>query len=524
MANAALATAEASAAKAPSTVLSIPSSVRHGNISNTGATEEQHIDTPGALIRGVGTTRRIFVLNPTFTTAELDGLAHRIQMMGRNSGLNSILISNMMEEEENLGLPTMACDYERPYDPYDFVDDITSHQRVPLVSNGCDPQSLANLTRAERKETYQAMSKLALSIRGGKSTDIEDPYHSKIPTVSVAHGSLSDGGYLLAMGSYALATGQTRFEILNPARGLALDPIGLSYILPRCGEEYNQPSRKVPLGKLLALTGFQADGVDLVQSGLFTHFMGSSLRSLGMLESLLSESIPYNQQNLQIEPTKLYGGEMGGLPQPVTGRFQKGRVVDVNAHLRNLAVANIIHNMSEFDAAGQDPISLVAEREMWAEDDPSLVLEHEKVKVYADCESNLLNVAAAFHDVLEEETTVEGVLERMREYAAMDVEGKDEEEVEFVETAKKLVEGMESRSPLALSVVWELLQAGGADRESLQSCMEREEKCQLNLLEHDDFRRWIESGEDEEDFKDWTHSSLKHVTADEVKEIMGQTE
>ena len=80
----------------------------------------------------------------------------------------------------------------------------------------------------------------------------------------------------------------------------------------------------------------------------------------------------------------------------------------------------------------------------------------------------------------------------MRELSFMEVEGNDEEEAEFVNVATRLVEGIEFRSPLALSVVWELLKAGKGDGETLKSCMEGEQSSQLNQLGHDDYKRWIE--------------------------------
>ena len=80
----------------------------------------------------------------------------------------------------------------------------------------------------------------------------------------------------------------------------------------------------------------------------------------------------------------------------------------------------------------------------------------------------------------------------MRELSFMEVEGNDEEEAEFVNVATRLVEGIEFRSPLALSVVWELLKAGKWDGETLKSCMEGEQSSQLNLLGCDNYKRWIE--------------------------------
>ena len=84
------------------------------------------------------------------------------------------------------------------------------------------------------------------------------------------------------------------------------------------------------------------------------------------------------------------------------------------------------------------------------------------------------------------------MLEWMRELSFMEVEGNDEEEAEFVNVATRLVEGIEFRSPLALSVVWELLKAGKGDGETLKSCMEGEQSSQLNLLGRDNYKRWIE--------------------------------
>lgn len=519
MANAAASAAEAVAAKAPKSVLSIPSSTRHGPIPLKEQTDKSQ-DQPGAVIRELGATKRIIVLNPAFTKKEMQGLAYRIQRLGRNSGLNSILVSNGIEkDEDDLVLPAMISDMDRPFNPLDFEDEDYSpgDGEIYHVSNGCDPKSLASMNRHERKTTYDAMSNLALSMMGSKAEDSR--YKSKVPIITVPHGLLSDGGYLLAMGSFALATYQSRFEILNPTRGLALDPIGLSYTLPRCGREYNQPSKNFPVGKFLALMGYQANPVDLVETGLFTNYIGS-LSSLGLLEWNLSQSLPYNQQNLLQEPTKFYGGEKGGVSQFSVERNRMSRQSkDVNAHLRNTGVATIINSISEFDAVGQEPAGAPA-KELWADEDPSLILEGEQMRNMCGYrQSHLVNIALTFKDVLEEETTLEGVFERMQEFSSMDIDNKDIEEVEFVNATIKLVEGMKVRSPLALSVVWELLKRGEGEMETLQSCIEREQNCQLNLLEHDDYKGWIDSGLEEGFFKGWTHSSLSDVSSDEVKEI-----
>jgi len=128
------------------------------------------------------------------------------------------------------------------------VEDASSPEgrnKVWNVAAGYDARSLVDTELHEKMYVLDSMMKLARSVKGGKPTSHTNAnantnaakrndtqqYVSKIPFISIPHGSISDRGYALAMGSYVLATPNSRFGISNPSRGLSLDPIGLSYIL-----------------------------------------------------------------------------------------------------------------------------------------------------------------------------------------------------------------------------------------------------------------------------------------------------
>ena len=100
-----------------------------------------------------------------------------------------------------------------------------------------------------------------------------------------------DGGFGLCLGaSYVIATRESCFRILNPSKGLALDPVGLSYFLPRLGKEFNQPVGKnygSSCGLILGLMGYLADAADMTETGLATHYMESPT-CLGLLEETLA--------------------------------------------------------------------------------------------------------------------------------------------------------------------------------------------------------------------------------------------
>ncbi len=471
----------------------------------------------------MGPTRRIFLLDRKghLTAEEMDGLAYRIKILNRNTALNSILCANnnvTNDDDDAAGIdatiPSSLLEIDQMTEPtsssvQDMFKYPTTASQLPNVACGYDPRAMHKLPKERKRFTLNALMSLAKAVQGGggAQTVPDSPSSSKIPFITVPHGLTTDGGYALSMGSYVLATSDSRFQILNPSRGLSLDPIGLSYLLPRLGWEYQQPSANYPVGMVLAMTGFEANEGDMVETGLATHFM-DSFGKLGSLEAALANLAPYEQQNLLKEPTRRYGESRTN-----NRRFQG----DINAKFRNRSVAGLLHSFSSYDAMGQEITSASDQALFLADEDPSLVLDSERDEMFGDRESILLNIAATFEDVFEKEKTVEGIMERMREYAS--TEAKDAEAVEFVNVAKELLESMEAQSPLALCATHKLMVDGKKPQESLESCMKREMRVQVKLLEKDDFKNWAESGVKEGEFKGWMHKSVKEVTNDEVSEL-----
>jgi len=512
VASATAAAAEAFAANAPKTVTAIPSMVRYGPIPLSDLADENG-RTPGAAIRQIGSSRRIFLLNPTLTGAEMDGLAARIQLLGKNTSLSSILLANNLERDCDVDatLPTSALEMEHiaEGDRDMFMEEVLNlgSKQEWITASGYDVRDVPQMEQDHRRRMLNSMTKLAKAVKGSKFSTLNktQEYVTKIPFISAPHGLISDGGYALAMGSYVLATSESRFRIMNPLRGLSLDPIGLSYILPRLGWEFQQPSASYPVGSILALTGYEADASDMVETGLATHFI-DSVGKLGSVERALSNLAPYEQQKLIREPFKRYGE---------TGENSfKG---DINSKFRNAAVASLMHSVSAYDAMGQETTAARDEARFLADEDPSLVLEADRASFFGDRESMLLNIAATFQDAFEKEKSVEGIMERMREHAS--AHASNEEETEFVNAAKNILDDMEAQSPLALSATHKLMLIGKEATESLESCMEREKKVLLKLFDKKDFKNWAKSGAEEGSFKDWTHKSVKEVTRDEIEEL-----
>lgn len=495
-AQAAYSAIKAIAAKAPKSVLSIPSDVRHDSIPQ----EENSSDSlPAAVVRSVGTTRRVFVLNSHFNAQEMNGLAYRIDKLSKNTSISSILLSSNAEKGEVSGidicLPTSALETEKSVQSLDEMSVSPGYGRAWYVSSGYDVRSIATMKNHERQDLLNNLRMLALAIKGNKD--------SKVPFISLPHGLLTDGGYALAMGSYVLATNDSSYKIMNPLRGLSLDPVGLSYILPRLGWEHNQPSKNYPVGSILGLTGYEASAEDMVETGLATHYI-DSYTNLGTIERALGSVVPYEQQNLMKEPVRQYGRE---------DQIRK----DINGKYRNRMVANILHTSSIYDASGQE--FLYGNVDLMR-DDPSLVLSEDEFDVFCERESLLLDIANTFKDIFQKEKSVAGIMERIREVAFK--EYINNEEKELVDCAKDLLTRMEKQSPLALKTIHKLLEIGQHESQTLESCMEREQRVQLRLFDGIDFKSWVASGAQEGEFNAWKHKSVKDVTNDEVDELLGE--
>eukprot|EP00585_Thalassiosira_rotula_P012935 CAMPEP_0196131878 /NCGR_PEP_ID=MMETSP0910-20130528/1705_1 /TAXON_ID=49265 /ORGANISM="Thalassiosira rotula, Strain GSO102" /LENGTH=605 /DNA_ID=CAMNT_0041391393 /DNA_START=53 /DNA_END=1870 /DNA_ORIENTATION=- len=565
---------------APASAYSIPQSVRSdafalnnadGSTTNPYAHGDEPIkhQNPGAVVRPIGTSRRVFLTNPSLTPTEIDGLAYRIRTMASNDAINSVVVANPLEDAMCNGdmsnnstcLPAFMEEGEvdiaslgrrelegGPFGKKPDVIRSVLHERfgdglgMPHVSNGYDARQIheAGIARDGARLERELMSPLAAlsrACRGSYDVTI-DSSASKVPLVTFPHGLVADAGYSLLGGSYVLATHSTAFRVLNPLRGLAFDPVGLSYLLPRVGWEFDQPSARhsSAIASLLTLAGYEANAEDMVSTGLATHYVGGPYK-LNILERALMDLNSHENQSLHPKPKKLYGRE-------------NERKYDINEIFRNQAVANVIQHLSEYDAAGADEYACLLKEELDDETglflkdkDPSLTMPDERNQIYGRIESDLVNWAATFGEAFAE-PTVEGILERLREIASTEAEfeGREgcEEDVEVARKARSFVGEMEKRSPLALSVANELLRRGSDDGETLESCMEREKASQMRLFarEDGDFARWAESGCDvglvempwgdsslmrkrEDVFSGWAHSSVRDVSVDEIKEIVG---
>ena len=302
-----------------------------------------------------------------------------------------------------------------------------------------------------------------------------------------------------------LASPDTCFAILNPSRGLAFDPIGLSFILPRLGQEFEQPVAQYPgAGMILALTGMHANAEDMMETGLATNYI-ESVSTLGTLERTLGNLLPWNQQAILKEPPRNHGA-----PRPKE---------DVNAAYRNVGVAGVMNAFTAYQAAGGEMWGTEKENYMPGED-PSLELD--PIPWQDDRESDLVDFAATFDEIFRREATLGGVLERFREVASRKT--NDKEEQEGIDVAKDFVKRMQSRSPLAMSAVFRLMQMGSREGETLESCMTREKRVQEKLFGAGDFEAWgnhaIKYKQSQEPpFGGWKHKSVMDVTKDEVDEL-----
>jgi enoyl-CoA hydratase/carnithine racemase len=458
------------------------------------------------VIREVGCTRRVFLLKPFLSSDELEGLAYRIRALTKNDSLNSVLIAtDDRDDAENDALPSTLIDREYPYMRDEKVDEGFPPKPGQNwhVAGGYDPLALYKSGRHRNPEAVRSLldnlTDLALAVRG-------DPRITKIPTICIPHGHVHDGGFAwCGMSSYVLATRATTFSIRHPSKGLALDPIGLSYILPRLGREFVQPAASyVGCGLILGLMGYEADAGDLMETGLATNYMESPA-ALGLLEHTLSELPPWNQQALLKDPVRYLADQ-----KPST---------DHNKDFRNFAVADTVHCFSSYRADGA---------EMWVNnnvdayigEDPSL--EMGTLPWHEDRTSDLVNYAATFDDIFTTEKSLVGIYERFREVASRQT--NDPEEQEGIDVAKDFCRRLERQSPLAVSAVYLLLREGAKGDQSRRSCMTRERIVQSKLLGMDDFENWAKFASSVHAknavFCGWKHKSLADVSNDEVLALL----
>jgi enoyl-CoA hydratase/carnithine racemase len=456
-------------------------------------------------IRPMGNSRRVFLLDPHLEAEEMEGFAHRIQALSKNEGINSILIASDDKDDAEMNcLPRYVTDAHEPNFGGLTLDFDPAPNQTWHVSGGYDPLKAAEMMSkegADDKSLYllDSMKQLSLAFRG-------DAADTRVPVITMPHGVVTDAGYALCMGGYVLATRQTSFRILNPSRGLSLDPIGFSYLLPRLGWEHEQRSSIYPgCGMILALSGYEANCFDMVETGLATHLVSDS-DALPLLEHNLASCLPWNQQKLVQKPMHFYG------QQPPS---------DANARMRNVTIANLIEQMTEHSSNPSN--SLPYDYGATNMDDPALDTD----QVPWDSgffSSDLVDMAAHFDKIFQQEKSLVGLMERLRQAGAQQSEDPDEKE--GIRVANELVERMERQSPLALRVVHQLMKMGGGRLATMENCMDREAKAQHKLLGRADFSEWAKHVRKHGDesaapaFAGWQHENVAAVSAEEVDEIL----
>lgn len=473
---------------------------------------------PAAFVRDLGCARRVFLLDPHLSATELEGLSYRLKALTRNEGLSAILFatdspkySEDTNYEDSMGMPLPDSVLDRDdryhYSAFEYEGDemLPPHSgKTWWVSAGYDPLELYKRGEHTQKAAvdymFDSLQDLAHAVRGVPG--------ALVPTITVPHGQISDAGAIFLYASHVMATEESSFRILNPSRGLTLDPIGLSYLLPRLGKEFNQPCANFPgCSLILALMGYEANASDMMETGLATNFM-ESYDGMIDLEESLAEMPPWDQQALTKKPVRYYGE-----PEPTT---------DHNAAFRNVAVADLVHTLSAYRADGAD---------IWTHGydnhtlyDPSLDFVN-AVPDFGLRESDLVDYAATFHNIFNREKSVGAILESFREISNRVAENPDEQE--GIEVAKDFVERLERQCPLSLAVTYRLLWIGSTNNETMESCMARERKAQTKLLGMADFEQWARHHTKErpkeqevEPFNRWVHKSVADVTEDEVAEIL----
>lgn len=456
-------------------------------------------------IRPMGNSRRVFLLDPHMDAGSIEGLAHRLGALSKNEGINSVLIGTDDEDDQALNCLPRYVTGGRDFGGI-TVDFEPSPGHTWHVSGGYDPLAVAAAATDgggggadECRRLLESVRKLALATKG-------DDAESRIPIVTFPHGIVTDAGYSLCMGGYVLATRETSFRILNPSRGLSLDPVGFSYILPRLGWEHGQRSSKYPgCGMILALCGYEASCFDMVETGLATHLVGDS-GVLPILERDLAAMDPWGRQELVKKPKHFYG------QRPPR---------DANARLRNVTIANVIEQLSEHSADADN--SFPFDFTVTNAEDPAL--DTDRIPWESGFfTSELVDTAAHYDEIFRQEKSLEGLVERLRE-AGSASPGSDEERV-GIEVANQLVEKMEKQSPLALRVTHQLMKMGGGRLASMENCMDREAKAQLHLFQKPDFQEWAKhvtkhGGErNAPTFGGWQHESISDVSSSEVDEIL----
>ena len=495
---------------------------KYGAPATIGLIEDFGLASPNAVafIREIGCTRRVFLLNPCFTSDEMEGLAYRIRVLTKNESINSVLIATDHRiDDESVSIPSILWDRSHSDDNQDDALFPPEPGKTLHVSAGYDPLELYKSGHYKNREYVNQLLQRLTDLTTACAGHTKD---TKVPTICVPHGLVTDGGYAFLRSSYVLSTLDSSFRILNPSRGLSLDPVGLSFYLTRLGQEFQQPAAAYPgCGLLLALTGYEADAADMMATGLATHNIDST-SGLGTLEEMLAELPSWEHQAVLKQPKRYHGQEVNAS-------------IDHNAFFRNYVVADCIDTFAVDRADGRGWMNGITEEKLMRAGafDPSLEPDPSPL-LHVDRPSMLVDYAATFDAIFQSHSTVQGLLEGLREIGSR--HSDDPLEQEGIAVAADLAARLQRQAPLAVSVIHQLLLMALPQRnpmtatkeEILQNCLQRERWVQTNMYQQEDFARWAEytlkHPTATEPFTNWKHKSLAHVTGDEVEEIFAAPE
>ena len=527
----------AESAEVPLTVRRVPTCAS----DYTNVSESERL--ANVAMRPMGNSRRVFLLDPHLEAEDFEGLAHRIRALSKSEGINSLLIATDDKADYNKNgsggeggncLPRFVTQRKEINFSGISLDVDPAADHTWYVSGGYDPLKIDSSDSDHIDYLLESLRKLAVAVQGvGTET--------KIPVISMPHGAVTDGGYALCMSSYVLATEESSLRILNPSRGLSFDPIGYSYVLPRLGWEFNQESKNYTgCGMIMALSGYEANSSDMIETGLATHLIGDS-GILPVLEEELATLPPWDQQGLVQKPRQMYGQSSNRYNQNHQQQQQNylqqqlqsqrptpNQFSDVNGKFRNRSIAHLMAQISDVsaDSSSDFPFDFTSIYDDGS-DDASLDTEHVPWES-GFFSSPLVEMAAELDGIFRQESSLEGLIERLKEVAdKSDSKDVGDEEFSTPALAKELVERMERQSPLSLRVVYQLMKMGSSRKATMENCMAREGKAQRKLMKEPDFNNWLahvqKFGGDEgtaPQFSGWKHSSVKEVTAEEVDQLI----
>jgi len=166
---------------------------------------------------------------------------------------------------------------------------------------------------------------------------------------------------------------------------------------------------------------------------------------------------------------------------------------------------------------------------------------------------DLIDYAASYQGIFRNETTMEGIIERLLETASQPMPEGEKEDATYVEdhyyddddddglqearlvkeqrsgrgaeivVAKDILKQMEKQSFLALCVVHRLMKIGSQPNQTLEMCMGREKRAQVQMAtKQPDFVTWVEAANAGPVSPRWKHNSVADVTNDEIMEIIGE--